>query len=199
MHAGRSVAAPAREGDEGILVVTDDSLRSESSHSSLNLFESLIPRDVPSAQMNTRTENSLAGLRPGSSDTRSSQEALLQRPGWHPRSNSTCHDPSLSSGRAASGPGNGWEPRGNSHSLLIRVSCPIQNLDTPPVQLAIPQTPNSKIETLLEQLCRAEARFRPINIDWKRANLLPQLSTVHLQDNLRHSDATNAQNSPDET
>jgi len=100
-HAGRSVAAPVREGDEGILVVTDDSLRSESSHSSLNLFESLIPRDVPSAQMNTRTENSRAGLRPGSSDRRSNRKAFLQPPGWRHRSDSTCHTRSLSNGRAA--------------------------------------------------------------------------------------------------
>ena len=132
-HAGRSVSAPAREGDEGILVVTDDSLRSESSHSSLNLFESLIPRDVPSAQMNTRTEKLQADRPPGSRDRRSDPGAFREPPNWHHSFNSAGHASSLSSGRAALRPILGSQRGGQSAFLLVPVSCLIQNLDSPPL------------------------------------------------------------------
>ena len=66
------------------------------------------------------------------------------------------------------------------------------------MQLAFPQTPNSRNGTLSAQSWRAEARFRPINIAWKRAGPRPQFSTVHWQDNLRHSDPTDTQSNADD-
>jgi len=147
--------------------------------------------------MNTRTESPLSCLKAGSGDTSLDREGFVQPPGWHPHSGSICHAPSLSSGRAASRPGTDWEPRRNSDFLLVRVSCPIQNLDSPPMQSAFPQTPNSRNGTLSARSWRAVARFRPANTRWNCASALPQPSTVHPQDNLRHSDASNAQNSAD--
>src|SRR6058998_1410744 len=57
-----------------------------------------------------------------------------------------------------------------------------------------PDTQFQKSGTFGPNSAERKGCFSPVNIGWKRVNPLPQPSTVHLQDNLRHSDATKAPN-----
>jgi len=117
--------------------------------------------------MNTRTEDSLAGLPPGLAGRRPDLEAFLQPFGWRLRADSAFHTRSLSNGRAASGPCGDW--KGFSSFEWPDPS----KIWTAPYALAHSSDTHFQKWVTFGSKTLSGSRFRPAKVDWERACFSP--------------------------